>query len=540
MSKWTGYIKIVQPKPETEKVLDNQDMTGSGDYGNYTWLSRLLQGSSTRLTRYREYEAMDADVEVSIALDTIAEEMTGNNPKTDMPLDLDMEISETTSVDSRLTVTLKAALRHWCRIHNWENRLFKIARHLVVYGDVFFEKTDDFKMWNYIHPKKVIAAIVDKEDASKIIAWQVRTDTEKARGSAYASVSPEYETTILPAHKVVRFTLNDDMSDSAPFGESILKSVYRAQRQKELLEDAIIIYRVQRAPERRVFYIDTGKLPPHRQKAYLEQFKAEIRQKKIPSFNGGRDTVESVYNPQSMSEDFFFAQRADGKGSRVETLPGGQGLGELADLEYFQDKVWRGLRVPIGWMKQGEKNAIFNDGRVGTAYIEELRFALFIMRLQGYVESVIDYEFKKFLRRSNVIIDETLYQIRLPEPSNFAKYREQEIDNNLLGTYSTADGIQHMSKRFIMKRYLQLTDEEIIMNERLKREELGLDPDGGKEDFAKLYGGGGEDMGMGGGMGGGDLGLGGDFGGAEMTAGGEEMGGEAGGEETGGGETGAV
>ena len=94
MAKWTGYVKVVKPKSQTEVVSDNQDVTGGDAYGNYTWYQRLVQGSSTRLTRYKEYDVMDQDVEVARALDTIAEEMTGNNFRTDLPLDLDLQLEE--------------------------------------------------------------------------------------------------------------------------------------------------------------------------------------------------------------------------------------------------------------------------------------------------------------------------------------------------------------------------------------------------------------------------------------------------------------
>jgi hypothetical protein len=296
------------------------------------------------------------------------------------------------------------------------------------------------------------------------------------------------------------------MSDTAPFGESVLRPVYRSHKQKELLEDSVLIYRIQRAPERRVFYIDVGKMPPQRVKAYLEQVKNEIRQKKVPSINGGQMEVDSVYNPQSMSEDFFFASRPDGRGSKVETLPGGQGLGELADLEYFQRKVWRGLRVPASYMiEQQDGGQIWNDGKVGVAYIQELRFCLFVMRLQSALAAEIDREFKAYLRTCDIQIDETMYEIRLPEPSNFGKYKQLEVDGQLLSAYGTADGITYMSKRFILKKYLQLSEDEIILNERMLREEKGLNPN--DDDITQLYAAPVEGGPMGGGFGGAPMGM---------------------------------
>lgn len=524
MSKWTGYYKIVQPKSETSRLTDNQNLGDQGSYGNYTWYQRLVQGSGSRLTKYREYDMMDNDVEVARALDTIAEEMTGNNPKTDEPLELDFHEED---IDTKTVMTVKVALEHWSRVHNWENRLFKIARNLVKFGDCFFKKDDKFKRWVYVNPKNVIGAIVAKEDASKIIGWQIRKNIKKVKAAYGVQMSGSNEqdqTEVVDADHMVRFTLNDDMSEATPFGESVLRAVYRAHKQKELLEDAILIYRIQRAPERRVFYIDVGKMPAQRVKRYLNQIKNEIKQKKIPTMAGGKNEIESVYNPQSMSEDFFFAQRADGKGSRVETLPGGQGLGELADLEYFQAKVFRGLRVPVSYMKSGSEGGIFNDGKVGVAYIEELRFSLFIERLQGYIESVMDREFKLFMRESNVHIDEDIYRLRLPEPSNFGTYRQQEMDSQLLSSYGTADSLPYLSKRFNLKRFMQWSDEDIAENERMILEERGLD-ENDKQALAMIYN---PEGAAGMGAEGGEAG-GGDLGGGEMTAGADAGGGDAGG-----------
>ena len=524
MAKWTTYYKIVEPKPESIAMRDNQNLGDAGSYGNYTWYQRLVQGSAARVTKYREYDLMDNDVEVSRAMDMIAEEMTGNDPSSDMPLELDIITENDDEVDNTTVLTLKAALQHWAHVHQWDTRLFKTSRNMIKYGDCFFKRQAESKKWVYLHPRNVIGAIVNKEDVTDILGWQIRVNNKKAKptwGAGSTGGSQEIITEVLPKEEIIRFSLNDDMSDSAPFGESVLAPVYRAYKQKELIEDAIIIYRVQRAPERRVFYIDVGKMPPQRVKTYLEQIKNEIKQKKIPTQQGGSDQIESVYNPQSMSEDFFFAQRADGRGSRVDTLPGGQGLGELADLEYFQDKVWRGLRIPISYMRQGAEGAIFNDGKVGVAYIEELKFALYIQRLQGYIEATIDAEFKKYLKISNINIDESLYKIRLPEPSNFHVYRQQELDQALLGAYGTADGIPYLSKRFIMERYLNLSDDEIVNNENMLREEKGIETTGEdlEDDLPLLY----QPESLEAMEGGGDLGA-----PEEMTAGGggEDLGGE--------------
>lgn len=493
MAKFADFFKVVAPKPGVTTMTDSQGIGDQGAYANYTWYQRLIQGSASRITRYREYDMMDNDVEIARSLDTIAEEMVGSDPNSDLPLELVIQQEKAPDIDSSTVMTLRAALRYWSSLHDWDTRLFKIARVTVKYGDCFFIRHSDTKKWEYVHPKNVVAAIVDENDLTRVVGWQIRRDTKTPNTPTsnptghFGNYANELVDTF-SSSDVVWFTLNDDISESAPFGESVLRAVYRAQKQKELLEDSIIIYRIQRAPERRVFYIDVGKMPPQRVKSYLENFKNEIRQRKIPSGGGGVNQVDSVYNPQTAGEDFFLATRPDGKGSRIETLPGGQGLGELADLEYFQWKVFRGLRIPLSFMKEGQDNSIVNSGQSGVAYIQELRFAMYIKRLQRYITAVMDKEFKRYLRAAGIHISPSSFSIKLPEPENFGIWRQQQLDNDLLSTYAQADAVNHFSKRFTMHKFMQLSHEDILLNERQKAEELGLDPDAGTANYPQIYG----------------------------------------------------
>lgn len=515
--KFQQYYKLVQPSPDQRAVVDSQDISGGALFSSHSWYQRLVQGSSTRMTRYREYDMMDDDVDIARALDTIAEEMTQVDRKTGLPVKLKFKDVEVDARYSQADV-IAEALRYWVEIHGLDQKVFHIARNLIKYGDCFFDKSQgNTKAWLHIAPKLVTAAIVDEEDVTKINGWMIRDDTKKAltNTGGFTLTGHEYSTVIKSAAEIVHISLSDEMSDVAPFGESVLKPVYRSFKQKELLEDSVVIYRIVRAPERRVFYIDVGKMPPQRTKQYLEQVKNEIRQKKIPTQNrDGTSAVESVYNPHSTNEDFFFAQRADGKGSKVETLPGGQGLGELADLEYFQARVYRGLRVPTSYMQLGnDQNPIFNDGRVGQAYIEELRFANYCIRLQRNIAKVLDAEFKNFLRDIGISFDSTAWSIDLPEPTNFGLYKQQEADAQLLNTLSSASGLEsYFAKRYALIRFAQMDEEELLLNERLLAQEKGVKPED-PDYYRKIYGSAEEGAGAGGGglgdlggMGGGDLG----------------------------------
>ena len=493
----TKIFKIIDPRSDETDIISNKDYTGQDNlYGNYTWYHRLVHGSANRTVQYREYDSMDADVDVARALDIIAEEMAGNNPKTETPLIVKLDLDGGVKIQSRLVATLNAALKTWCNIHDWKNRTYKIARTTIKYGDCFFVRPEKKnKRYIFSHPKQVVGAVVSVNDITDVRGWHIKVDTRltannAATGAIFYNVGASIGDNNVEVYEdsdVIRFTLNDEMSDDAPFGRSVLMDAFRAFKQKQLLEDAIIIYRIQRAPERRVFQIDVSHVHPHKVAQHLEQIRNEVRQKRIPTSGGGGAAVESMYNPQSMNEDFFFAKYKNGEGSTVDTLPAGQNLGQLEDLDYFYKRMWRGLRVPQSYIDPHSDGGTANDGKVGIAYLQEIKFALYIERLQGHLERTFDKEFKRFLRDSNIIVDESLFRIVLPSPSNFDVSRKQQMDAELLTSYSSAKGIETLSQRFAMKKYLQLTEEEMIMNERLLREEKGLNPDGDYRDLPKLY-----------------------------------------------------
>jgi hypothetical protein len=257
---------------------------------------------------------------------------------------------------------------------------------------------------------------------------------------------------------------------------SVLETIYRVFKQKELLEDAVLIYRVSRAPERRIFKIDVGNMPSHMAMAFVERVKNEIHQRRIPSHTGGgsgQNIMDSSYNPLSINEDYYFPQTADGRGSSVETLPGGSNLGEIDDLKYFNNKMCRGLRVPSSYLPTGpdDSDRPMNDGRVGTALIQEYRFNQYCERLKRLIINKLDDEFKMFMRWRGFNIDSSLFSIAFNPPQNFASYREAELDTTRVSTFQALEQIPYMSKRFLLKRYLGLTEEEIQENETLWNEE---------------------------------------------------------------------
>ena len=287
------------------------------------------------------------------------------------------------------------------------------------------------------------------------------------------------------ANHMVHLGMTEGMDINWPFGQSILDPVFKTYKQKELLEDSIIIYRVQRAPERRVFYIDVGNMPSHKAMGFVERVKNEIHQRRIPNKTGGGTTImDASYNPLSIMEDYFFAQTAEGRGSKVEVLPGGENLGQIDDLRYFTNKILRALRVPSSYLPTGpdDGTSSYVDGRVGTAFIQEYRFTKYCQRIQALLGPTFDKEFKLFLKWKGINIDSGTFELRFTDPQSFSQYREVEVDQARSAVFSGLAEAPYMSKRFALKKYLGLTEDEIVENEQMWRQENGeqdtqLDPE---------------------------------------------------------------
>jgi hypothetical protein len=390
--------------------------------------------------------------------------------------------------------------------------MFKIFRNVVKYGDqVFVRDPENFKLY-WVDMVNVIKVIVNESEGklpeqyvikdlninlqNLSVAQKTNTDfaanpatglggTGGGTNTPYTVPAMPYNTSgsrftlgqseaAIDAKHIVHLSLTEGLDRFWPFGQSILENIFKVYKQKELLEDAVLIYRVQRAPERRVFRIDVGNMPSHMAMAFVERVKNEMHQRRIPTLSGGgQNMMDATYNPLSINEDYFFPQTSEGRGSSVDTLQGGQNLGEIDDLKYFNNKMARGLRVPSSYLPTGpdDSSVPMNDGRVGTALIQEYRFNQYCERLQQLVIQKLDDEFKMFLRWRGFNIDAGLFNLNFCAPQNFAAYREIELDTSRVNTFTSLEAVPYLSKRFMLKRYLGLSEEEIIENEKMWREE---------------------------------------------------------------------
>ena len=472
-----------------------------------SWLPEVYAGSPNRLMRYIQYDQMDTDLEINSALDTISEFGTQEDDYTGLPF----EINYNTDPSDTENQILNKSLTQWCRLNEMHKRAYRIFRSTIKYGDQFFIRDPQSYKLYWIDPANIEKVIVNESQGKKIQTYFIKnlqpnfedlvaTDVAPLHSRPYGaggglasghstvnSKSNNYMTGAMDgvdqgvpvdARHIVHVSLTEGMDHSWPFGVSILEPVFKVFKQKELLEDSIIIYRVHRAPERRVFFIDVGNMPPHKARQYLEQVKYEVQQKRVPNKKSdGTSVADSAYNPMSMLEDYFFATTAEGRGSKVDTLPGGENLGQIDDLRYFNNKLLRGLRVPSSYLPTGPEDgsSVYNDGKVGIAFIQEYRFAKYVERLQKQIQEDMDDEFKMFLKHRGIEIDNGDFYITFNKPMNFSSYRELQLDQERANLFNTLAPTQFLSNQFKMKKYLGLTEDEMKDNEALWRKENGYE-----------------------------------------------------------------
>ena len=504
---WKKYFTPVNTQGTMSPVGSGSSGRANPTRTNYSsYLPDVYSGHPNRLERYQQYDTMDSDSEVNAALDILAEFCSQTNDSNGTPFELAFKEGAT----STEVKVLRKYLQQWTRLNKFSNRIFKIVRNAFKYGDCFFVRDPETQAWLYIDPSKIDKIIVNESEGKTPEQYVIRDLNINLQNLSVTQIAPNNVTGTpggtnymtagaqqrgmvgsvpqsagsrftlnqnqhaIDAKHVIHLSLSEGLDNNFPFGNSLLESIFKVYKQKELLEDAIIIYRVQRAPERRVFYIDVGNMPSHLAMGFVERVKNEVNQRRIPSTTGGGSSViDSSYNPLSINEDYFFPQTAEGRGSKVELLPGGTNLGEIDDLRYFTNKLFRALRIPSSYLPTGpdDGGSSFNDGRVGTAYIQELRFNKYCERLQGLLNEHFNNEFKAYLYSKGVNVDPGIFDVKFNPPQNFASYRQAEMDTARVNTYVSLAEVPHLSKRFAMKRFLGLTQEEVTENETMWKEE---------------------------------------------------------------------
>lgn len=305
---WSKHFELVSPTTSSSKSPSSPITT---NYSSY--LPEVYAGSPDRLDRYKKYEEMDDDPEIHNALDIVADFCSSlDNNRNNLPFRINFK----DEIDESEINVLQSCLMQWTKINRFGQRLFDIFRQTCKYGDQFFIRDPETLEWYWVPQDNIETIKHDPQNGRILRAYVIKDlDFNVENLSVGSLLSTTGLTKKTPAPKtnysgtgnvpdvvdsvhMVHLSLSTGMDKSWPYGKSILDSVYKPYRQKELLEDAILIYRIQRAPERRIFYVDVGDLPPHKADVILEKVKTEIHQRRIPNLQGGSSAlVDAAYNP---------------------------------------------------------------------------------------------------------------------------------------------------------------------------------------------------------------------------------------------------
>lgn len=469
----------------------------------YATITANAYNLSERLMRYQDFQEMEYTSEIASAMDIYADEACAQDDKGRI-----LHIySDNEKVKELLEDLFYGNLNVEFNLRNW-------VRNLVKYGDFF--------LYNDVHPEYGVI------NAFPIPVNEIEREENFDRDDPFA-VRYRWVTLgnrTLENWEVSHFRLlGNDMF--LPYGSSMVEPARRIWRQLILIEDAMLVYRVVRAPDRRVFYIDVANVPPEDIEAYVEEQKQRLRNSSVIDNTTGR--VDLRYNPLSVDEDYIIPVRGSDTGTRIDTLAGGQNTGTVEDVEYIQKKLFAALKIPRAYLGYDEMLS-----SKATLAQEDIRFS----RSVNVIQKTMIAELNKLAiihLYANGYTDEDLvnFTLHLSNPSTVAQQQKLELWRAMFEIGgSIPEGMG--SKRFVYKRIWNLNDDEIeeIDEDRLREKIIEAMIEGAGGEGGEVGGGGG---------GGGDLfggGGGGEFGGDEFGGeGGEgdlgdlgDLGGEEGGE----------
>lgn len=445
-------------------------------YGNYDNISAKMMGAQNRVQRYTDFEQMEYMPEIASALDIYADEMTTSSEFSEM-----IKITCPNEEIKHVLSTL------YFKVLNLEANLYGWCRNMCKYGDYFLYLDID----NSMGVKNAIGLPTNELE---------RMEGEDKTNPNYVQYQWNSAGMAFENWQIAHFRVlgNDRYS---PYGTSVLDPARRIFRQLTLLEDAMMAYRIVRAPERKVFYIDVGGIPPNEVEQYMQKVMTTMKRNQVLDPETGR--VDLRYNPMSVDEDYFIPVRGGAGSTKIETVAGGQNTAAIEDIKYLRDKLFSALKVPMSYLSRGEGAA---EDKATLAQ-KDIRFARTIQRLQRTVISELEkigiIHLYTLGYRGNDLLS---FKLSLSNPSKIAALQELEHWKNKFDIASAAtEGF--FSKRWIAHNIFGISDEEFV---RIQREQYY-----DRKYSKSLEAIGVEEQGAGGGGGGGglDLGLGGEGGG---------------------------
>jgi len=494
---------IVSPVPENQE--DSSDFyVSSGFYGQYVDIEGVYKSEADLIKRYRE---MALHPEVDGAIEDIINEAIVSD-QNDSPVQIDLS---NLNASDKLKDLIRQEFKYVKEILDFDKRCHEILRNWYVDGRIFYHKVIDLekpqegiKEVRYIDPLKIKLVRKIKKDSKQIlnptfaIGGQRGIDNLKtpeveefyeynphSKGNANNLNTAQYKTGMGGAARIAKDAVTYVHSGLVDRNKqcvlSYLHKAIKALNQLRMIEDSLVIYRLSRAPERRIFYIDVGNLPKIKAEQYLRDVMTRYRNKLVYDANTGE--IRDDKKMMSMLEDFWLPRREGGRGTEITTLPGGQNLGELTDVQYFQKKLFRALGVPESRLG-GEGG--FNLGRSSEILRDEIKFTKFVGRMRKRFSQLFLDMLKTQLILKNIVTPEDWkilsdhIQFDYVYDNHFAELKEAELIQNRLGVLAAAEPYvgTYYSVDYVRRNILKQTDADIVeIDKRIEFEkEQGIIP----------------------------------------------------------------
>lgn len=436
---------------KTDVIRDN--VTAGGVVRNPI----MPQAELNRKRRYADYEEMDEYPEIGSAFDIYADD--SSSPGT---------AAERWVVEGKNAMAIDDVERMFERIR-MDKLLWDLSRNTVKYGDCFAEMIvdvnnpkDGIKKLKVLNPNYLLR-VEDTYGYLKKFLQEIPDQDQVGYGQHGGEKPRKYIE--LDKHQIVHFRLHTSDPLFYPYGKSIAALCHRTFRNLKMMEDAMMIYRLSRAPERRIFYVDTGNLPTSKSEMFIERLKQKFKKEKF--YNSSQGQINARYNPMSMDEDFFIATR-NGKGTKIDTLPGAQNLGEIEDVRYYRDKLLAALKIPKDYIVEKDSSP---ERKANLASLD-VKFARTVQRIQIDIETGLENIAKRHLQLCGYpasVIREI--KVKLPEPSDLSAKRKLDVDEQKTRVIQAVKQLGLISNEQIYREYFDMTDQQIEkMKDDLKKE----------------------------------------------------------------------
>jgi hypothetical protein len=421
----------------------------------------LPQVEHDRKRRYREYEDMDGYPEIGSAFDIYADDCSQEN------LDGTKWDIITADEDAKQEI-----IDLFDRIE-LDTYLWDIVRNTVKYGDNFLELVVDINdIKKGIQRIKILNPnfFYRVEDEFGYLSSFLQEIPKKDNWTTYGNVGPNIDNSqVIPLDpgQIVHFRLHTSDPTHYPYGKSIASGARSIYKSLKMMEDAMLIYRLARAPERRIFYIDTGSLPSSKAEMHIKEQMHKFKKSKL--FNKNTGNMEETYNAISADEDFFIAVNGKGSGTKIETLPGAENLGEVDDVKYFRDKLLAALKIPKDYIVEKDQAP---DRKANLAQLD-VKFARVVTRIQKAIEIGLETIAHRHLMIKGypTSVIEKL-KIKLPAPSDMARKRQLDLDQQKALVVGAVKNLGIFPVDKIYKDYYQLNDVQIKQIKDKLQEEM--------------------------------------------------------------------